>query len=308
MDLNDRLMAFAGDVGPGGPVWCAGGGTHAPVPTGPREVRAPAGITWLAAEEMTCRCGAGTTVAELRAATAAVGMRVHLPMVSDATTVGGAIAVGHGSITQLLHGPPREALLQATVVTSAGQLATVGGPTVKNVTGYDLCRLLAGSWGTVGPIADVILRMKPVPACERWYATASDRLDPFDAFARLYRPAAVLWDGVNTWIGLEGHPDDVAEQAAAVGLGLGDEVDGPPPIPAGGRVSVAPAAVRAQLEQFPAGDAVAEIGVGVVHQQAAAAPVPLPPGVALLQRRIKEALDPSGRFNPGVEAVAGWAS
>ena len=234
MDLTQLRDA----VGTDGPVTCVGGRTQwqvgGPVDAAAREVRAPAGIEDLRPEEMTVRCGAGTLVSDLADALAACGQFVALPAQSGAT-VGGVVAVGHSSICRLGHGPVRDTLLQARVVLADATVVTAGGPTVKNVSGFDLCRLLVGSLGTLAIIGDVILRTRPLPACSRWFGGLAD---PFALRRRLHRPASILWDGVTTWVCLEGHPDDVAAQAAIAALA---EVDGPPPRPAGGRRSVPPA-------------------------------------------------------------------
>ena len=59
-------------------------------------------------------------------------------------------------------------LLQARYVSAAGEIVKAGGPTVKNVSGFDLCRLLVGSYGTLGFLGDVILRTRPLPATSQW--------------------------------------------------------------------------------------------------------------------------------------------
>jgi FAD/FMN-containing dehydrogenase len=286
------LTAFAGEVGRDGPVAIEGeqarriGGAVDPAA---RVVRAPTGVDWVAAAEMTCSCGAGTPIAELQAALREHGQFVALP--DGVGTVGGALAVGRSGPLRLLHGPVRDTVLQVRLVTADGDVVKAGGPTVKNVSGFDLCRLFVGSLGTLGFAGEVILRTRPLPADRRWF---SGPVDPFALGARLYRPAAVLWDGCTTWLCLEGHPADVAQQAVLAGLA---EVAGPPPLPTGGRASLAPAALHA-LPWAP-GTFVAEVGVGIVHL---AEPVPvrtIHPAVADLHRSIKERFDPANRLNPG---------
>jgi len=279
------LTDLAAAVGSTGPVTITGLGSRGGPVADATVVRAPSGIEWIAPDEMTVSCGAGTPVAELDAALGERGQFVALP---PGGTVGGALAVGHSSIRRLGYGPVRDMLLQARVVTADGAVAKAGGPTVKNVSGFDLCRLLVGSQGTLAFIGDVILRTRPRPEVSRWFAGETD---PFALLAALYRPTAILWDGTTTWVGLDGHPDDVAAQAALAGL---PEVDGPLALPTGGRASLPPGELRALTGRF-----VAEIGVGIVHLDSPAPAVAVDPAVADVHRRLKALFAPTGRLNPG---------
>jgi glycolate oxidase FAD binding subunit len=282
------LTAFADEVGATGPVTITGLGTRGgPVP-GLRAVRPPSGIEWIQADEMTMRCGAGTRVDDIDIALAEFGQSVALPA---GGTVGGALAVGHSGITRLGHGPVRDVLLQACYVSDGGEVVQAGGPTVKNVSGFDLCRLLVGSRGTLGFLGDVIIRTRPRPKHSQWFT--AEAVEPFSIFARLYRPASVLWNGTRVWALLEGHPSDVADQAAGASMVA---CEGPPPLPSGSRRVVAPNAIGSVT-----GDFVAEVGVGVVHDAdtVSTAP-PAASSVTALTQRIKAEFDPSGRLNPGV--------
>ncbi len=182
--------------------------------------------------------------------------------VPDGGTIGGALAVGHSGLRRLGWGPVRDTVLQVRYVSAAGEVVKVGGPTVKNVSGFDLCRLLVGSRGTLGFLADVILRTRPRPVGERWFT--SER-DPWDLLTELYRPTSILWDGATTWVLLDGHPDDVQRQVGASGL---RPADGPPELPEH-RWSVTPSSLTglrsAQTVMGGPGSFVAEIGVGIVH-------------------------------------------
>ncbi len=63
-------------------------------------------------------------------------------------------------------------------MSAEGAVVKAGGPTVKNVSGFDLCRLLVGSLGTLGLIAEVVLRTRPLPAAERWVSGVADPFRP----------------------------------------------------------------------------------------------------------------------------------
>jgi glycolate oxidase FAD binding subunit len=284
MDLD----SFAEDVGTAGIVTISGLGTRGgPVPR-VRTVCAPDGIEWVEPDEMTVCCGAGTPVDHLVAALGEHRQTVALPA---GGTVGGALAVGLSDVRRLGYGPVRDVLLQARYVSAAGEVVKAGGPTVKNVSGFDLCRLLVGSRGTLGFLGEVILRTRPLPASSGWFR--ADTAAPMALFARLYRPVSVLWDGATVWALLEGHPADVAEQAAGVGLSA---CDGPPALPSGRRRSADPAVVTELSGRF-----VAELGVGVVHQADPWTAPPRAERVLALARAVKQEFDPDGRLNPGID-------
>jgi len=320
------LEAFAADVGPpdAGPVTCVGGRTQwaiGGVAHQAREVRAPAGVVTLDPAEMTVRVRAATEVADVDGALEEHRQVIALPAWPGAT-VGGVLAVGHSGIRRLGYGPVRDTLLEARVVSADGRLVKAGGPTVKNVSGYDLCRLLVGSLGTLGLIGEVLLRTRPRPEVTCWLAGVTD---PFALRHRLHRPVAVLWDGETTWVCLEGHAADVASQVRVAGL---PEVPGPPPVPPF-RWSMPPKAIRG-LERradgrdpststgsiagglrdfrppppdpftgWVPGPFLAEVGVGVVHVDRPVPAATPSTEVAELGRRVKTAFDPTGRLNPG---------
>lgn len=251
---------------------------------------------------MIVRVRAGTTLAELSQATAGGGQFVALEAPDPArATVGGVLSTGLSGPRRLGWGPVRDAVLEVTAVTSQGELIRAGAPLVKNVTGFDLCRILVGSVGTLALLAEVVLRCRPRAEVERWWC--SEEGDPWEVFAGLYRPLSVMWDGTRTWVGLSGYRRDVEEQAGAVLRSGYRPVDGPPVPPGAERRSLAPAALRDLARRAAPGGWLAEIGVGVVHcDGAAAAALPAAgasPGVVELHRRIKERFDPSRRLAPG---------
>jgi glycolate oxidase FAD binding subunit len=306
------LTSFAGEVGVSGPVTVRGGKTRwaagGPLAAGTCELMAPHGIVSYTPAEMTVKVRAGTMVAELESVLSECGQRCGLP--DRGGTVGGAVAVGENHVAQRRRGTVAAAVLQVRYVSADGRLVTGGGPTVKNVTGFDLPRLMVGSLGTLGLLAELIIRTNPVPEVSCWLEASG--VDPFRVNDRLLRPSAVLWDGERTWVNLEGHRGDVAaEQAALAAHGRFIEVAGPPPLPAF-RWSLVPSDLRtlgtgAQPwgdEPWPAsspppGGFVASVGVGTVWADVPQPPRELDPAAAAICRRLKETFDPPARLNPG---------
>jgi glycolate oxidase FAD binding subunit len=294
------LDAFAAEVGTDDPVTICGAGSRGGAVPDVRTVTAPSGIDWLQADEMTVCCGAGTPVEVLDAALAEVGQRSVLPRSGGtvAGTVGGALSVGLSGVRRLGDGPVRDALLQARYVSATGEVVKAGGPTVKNVSGFDLCRLLVGSRGTLGFLGEVIVRTRPLPLHSQWFRIDAD--DPTLLFTALYRPVSMLWDGLQVWVLLEGHPRDIEHTAAQHRL----EPCTAPAVPDARRAVVAPNKVYATVRSLPSGSVVAEVGIGVVHLGAEAAtalaPAVVAPEVLAVERRVKQQFDPAGRLNPGV--------
>src|SRR6056297_2956410 len=178
---------------------------------------------------------AGTPIEELSALLAAHGQECPIePLAGHGSTVGGRLATALAGPRQLQAGRVRDWVLRVRLVTADGRVVTAGGVTVKDVTGYDLCRVATGSWGGVGVITEVTLKLRPIPTRTAWFAT--DQPAP-EILARLYRPAAVVTTAERTLVCLEEHPDDVAAQAAAAGLVPTE----PPTWPTAARAAVDPA-------------------------------------------------------------------
>ena len=94
--------------------------------------------------------------------------RQHLALNSfaivDRGTIGGVIATNAAGSRRYGHGAPRDLLIGITVVLADGTIARSGGKVVKNVAGYDLGKLFAGSYGTLGLITEATFRLHPLPA------------------------------------------------------------------------------------------------------------------------------------------------
>ena len=154
--------------------WCRA----APGPGSPGAPRRPA-ATWSwtcarwtrcvehAAGDLVARVQAGATIGQLAVALGSAGQQLALDVPAEAT-VGGVVATGTAGPRRFRYGAPRDLLIGITVVRADGVVAQAGGKVVKNVAGYDLGKLFAGSQGTLGVITEATFRLHPLPAAVAW--------------------------------------------------------------------------------------------------------------------------------------------
>jgi glycolate oxidase FAD binding subunit len=138
-------------------------------------------------------------------------------------TIGGMIAAGLAGPRRVKAGGARDHLLGAHAVSGFGDSFKTGGKVVKNVTGYDLCKLLAGSWGTLAVMTEVTLKVMPRPEAERTLVlrglddvTANRAMtaalgSPFDVSGAAHLPNSVFRPAADSLAGL-------AQQGQAVTL------------------------------------------------------------------------------------------
>jgi glycolate oxidase FAD binding subunit len=149
-----------------------GGGTKdfygEPAAGEPLDLRAISGIVSYEPTELVVTARCGTPLAELEAALAEQRQCLPFepPHFGPAATVGGMVASGLSGPRRAAAGAVRDYVLGAVLMNAQGELLHFGGQVMKNVAGYDVSRLLAGSMGILGPIVEVSLKVLPVPAAE----------------------------------------------------------------------------------------------------------------------------------------------
>jgi len=141
------------------------------------------GIVDYRPEELVVTVRAGTPLRELEAALAAAGQYLPFepPRFRDGGTIGGAVAAGLSGPGRPWSGAVRDALLGVELINGLGERLRFGGQVMKNVAGYDLSRLQAGAFGTLGLLLSVSLKVLPMPAAE---GTLVFELDALEALAR----------------------------------------------------------------------------------------------------------------------------
>lgn len=155
-----------------GPLAISGGGTRGLTPAGEMlSVAGLSGITLYEPGALTLVAQAGTPVAEIEAALAAENQRLAFePMdarrlmgTQGAPTLGGVIAANVSGPRRIQGGAARDYALGVRFVDGAGDIVKNGGRVMKNVTGYDLVKLMCGAFGTLGVLTEVSLKVLPRP-------------------------------------------------------------------------------------------------------------------------------------------------
>jgi glycolate oxidase FAD binding subunit len=167
------------------------------------ETAALTGISSYEPSELVITARGGTPLSEIEAALARREqcLAFEPPRFGGRGTVGGMVAAGLSGPSRAAVGAVRDFVLGATLVNGKGEVLSFGGQVMKNVAGYDVSRMLAGSMGTLGLIAEVSLKVLPVaPATatlrfEMEEAAALQRLNEW-AGQPLPLNASAWWDGM----------------------------------------------------------------------------------------------------------------
>ncbi|WP_083098210.1 FAD-binding protein [Pseudophaeobacter leonis] len=196
-----------------GPLNIQGGGTRGFTCAGDTlTTRGLSGVELYEPGSLTLVAKAGTTVVELEALLASEGQRMAFePMdcrgllgISGEPTIGGAFAANSSGPRRIQGGAARDYLLGVRFIDGAGQVVKNGGRVMKNVTGYDLVKLMAGSHGTLGVLSEVSLKVLPIPEAAGAVSVAVADLatavaalsaalgSPYDVTGAAYDPVAGL--------------------------------------------------------------------------------------------------------------------
>lgn len=171
-------------------------------------------------DDFTITVEAGMALADLQQALASNGQFLPLDHPQfERATVGGVCAVGRGGLRRNAFGGPRDWLIGMRMVKADGTTVKGGGKVVKNVSGYDLPKLFAGSLGTLGVIAEVTFKLRPQPASDQVVSLGATTLVQALSAARAAARAAPFLNGCVVL--------SAAASARAIALGAEIPGDGP---------------------------------------------------------------------------------
>ncbi len=203
------------------------------------------------AEDMTLVVEGGVSLAAISGVLDPYQQMAILPETVPGATIGGVIAAGVSGYRRGRYGPTRDHLLEVTLATGDGRIVRAGGRVVKNVQGYDLMRLSAGSFGSLGVIVQACLKLWPRPARSATVAVC----DASAALAGAFRPWAVLETEEGCRVHLAGTSEEIDAQVARLD-GVAVEGHDWPSLPGDGpawSVRVPPAATADAVQRIPNG-------------------------------------------------------
>lgn len=307
----------------------------------PLEVAGHRGVVSYEPRELVLTARTGTPLREIEDLLAAQGQMLPFepPHFGATATLGGTIACGLSGPRRPYAGSARDHVLGVRLLNGRAEVLRFGGEVMKNVAGYDLSRLQAGAFGTLGLMLDVSLKVVPRPAEETTLVQERGAADSLAYLAELARKplplSAACHDGARLYLRLSGAATAVAQSRALLGgegLAEGENFwrdkikeqrhgffDGDLPL---WRLSLPPAAPWIELpgkvlldwggaqrwlrSEAPA-ESIRQLAVSVGGHAAlfkggdrkGQVFQPLPPAMAALHRRLKHAFDPQGLFNPG---------
>lgn len=171
--------------------------------------------------DLTATVEAGATLASVNAALAVHRQRLPWdPPWPERSTIGGIVATNDSGPRRHGHGAPRDSIIGATMARIDGRVAKAGGIVVKNVAGYDLARLVTGSFGCLGVILTATFKLAPAPPASRTVEVEVDSLETAapiaaDLAASSLTPTAieVAWAPARLRVRFESVEASVAQQA-----------------------------------------------------------------------------------------------
>jgi glycolate oxidase FAD binding subunit len=302
----------------------------------PLDMRAYVGVVDYEPTELVITARAGTPLGEIERTLAEGGQMLACepPHFGPAATLGGCVAAGFSGPRRPQCGAVRDFVLGAKVMNAQGEVLSFGGQVMKNVAGFDLSRLMAGSFGTLGVLLEVSLKVLPLPEEEVTLrfaldeATAIDRMNRWAAqplpisatcfvdgaltmrlsgnalgvaAARKQLGGEAVADGAQFWADVREQQLDAFQGAALWRVSLKSTT--PPLNLPGKQVIEWGGALRWIAGDVRAEQVIASARAGGGHatrfRGVGSAPLmQLDPGILAVHRKLKTALDPQGIFGP----------
>jgi len=303
-------------------------------------VAAHRGIVDYQPAELVISARAGTPLSDIGAVLADHRQMLPFepPHYGETATLGGTIACALSGPRRPYAGAARDFVLGVTIINGCGDVLRFGGQVMKNVAGFDMSRLMAGAFGTLGVMLEISLKVLPRPACEVTLAQergAADAIDVMNSWAGRSLPlSATCYDGHRLFVRLSGTETAVESARNHIGGETIKEAGsfwenireqrhaffaGELPL---WRLSLPPAAPRLDLpgkwllewggaQRWLKSDEESAVVRNAAMNAGGHATLfrggegnaerlhPLPPALLAIHRRLKQSIDPKGILNPG---------
>lgn len=344
MNIEQHIVEKVSAAAKSGTALCIHGGNSKafygyPTQGEPLDVSVHRGIVAYDPGELVLTCRAGSRLSNIRGTLRENGQHFPFepPGFGESATIGGTTACGFSGPARPWNGSLRDYLLGVKMINGRGEVVQYGGQVMKNVAGYDMSRLLAGSMGTLGVLLETSFKVLPLPARELtldFHCSQAEAIEKVNRWSGMPLPlSAAFWHEDLLKVRLSGAESEVDRAAAQLKADkTGEDMECwfdlrehslPFFSPSGNlwRLSLPPATESLELD----GDCLLDWGgaqrwcftktpAGRVREIAARAGGhatlfrgdgdsekfhPVAPALARMQSRIKQALDPDGLFNPG---------
>lgn len=336
--LQERVAAA---LHAGTPLAILGSGSKAflghPVEGAFLEVAGHRGIVSYQPSELVITARAGTRLDEIESTLAQAGQMLPFepPHFGADATLGGAVAAGLSGPRRPWGGAVRDLVLGVRMLNGRGEFLRFGGEVMKNVAGYDVSRLMAGSLGTLGVLLEISLKVLPRPAAQATLVQQMGAAEAIRCCTRLARRSlpvsAAYWEAGLLHLRLSGAAEAVTAASASIGGDRDDDSDfwlrvrehqtpllagaralwrlslpaTTPPLGLPGTTAIDWAGAQRWLVSDATADSVrrasAEAGghATLFRGDHALRFHPLPAPLMAVHKRVKQALDPAGILNPG---------
>jgi glycolate dehydrogenase FAD-binding subunit len=220
--------------------------------------------------DLTATVEAGCTVEKFQQTLAMHGQQLALdPLWPARATIGGMLATNDSGSLRVRYGALRDQIIGITIALADGKLAKSGGKVVKNVAGYDLQKLMTGSFGTLGVITQAIFRLYPCPKDTRNFSFSFNDAEAANKFLLRILDSQIACTGMQTRCG-RGAKIEVDVRLEGIREALDVQSEGLPRLAGEGTFAVADAQVwDAREALFLDGEASAVLKIGMLPTQLA---------------------------------------
>jgi glycolate oxidase FAD binding subunit len=288
------------------PFWITGQSTRRTGPGVALETTGLSGVTLYEPAALTLVVRAGTPLVEVEALLASEGQRLAFEPPLHGT-IGGMVAMNASGPRAVQVGTCRDFVIGARFVDGSGNVIKSGGRVMKNVTGYDLARMMCGAGGTLGVLTEVAFKVLPMPETQMTLRLKTPLQEApalmSKALGTPWEVSGAAWLNGEVWLRIEGFADQVSYRSTHLaalfpGAHADPKADWSKVRASGlNRITTRPSQAAAVLASLPEGEVILDHGGATILTEHPALPVPESPAVQALKAGLKAKFDPENKLN-----------